>query len=339
MATSPNEEIMSAISEHPPTQTAWSVSSDQALPSQQLSPSTRLSAGHDWHRDTMPRTESVKRRETETRIGVWVDGVVHWDDVSTDYRGSISANTGLTGVQTQAAMSVLNSRPNLRIAIPGSEHPSLSTIVNPRPRQQAISVAPASLASKIENAAPHITVDGTTEDISRPGDAEMYAAMYASIAQNIIPGLRPSDRRSTSSSTASSTVAPSDASEHSKRSSATSMDHVNTSNSLSDNDTTPPGIVDINKPLPPVPIPNTMRSAPAPPSIFVGDADPSNVQNTQNVPYSNKILPGSRVGICYRDSVSAIRVAFLTWTQLMPNSYARLLICQACQTRLGELRR
>jgi hypothetical protein len=291
MATSPNEEIMSAISEHPPTQTAWSVSSDQALPSQQLSPSTRPSAGLDWHQGFVPRTESVKRRETETRIGVWVNGVVHWDDVTTQKASTsnILANTGLAGVQTQAEMPVLNSRPNLRIAIPGSEYPSLSTTANSHPRQQAISFAPADHASKAESATPHITVDGTTKDLSRPGDAETYAAMYASIAQNIIPGLRPKDRHSTSSSTASSTVARSDVSDHSKRSSATSMDHVQTSNCQSD-DTTPPGTVDINKPLPPVPVPNIMRSAPAPPTNFVGNAGPSSMQNTQNAPYSKKDL-------------------------------------------------
>ena len=292
MATSPNEEIMSAISEHPPTQTAWSVSSDQALPSQQLSPSTRPSAGLDWHQGIVPRTESVKRRETETRIGVWVDGVVHWDDVTTQKASTsnILANTGLAGVQTQAEMPVLNSRPNLRIAIPGSEYPSLSTIANSHPRQQAISFAPADHASKAESAPPHITVDGTTEDHSRPGDAEIYAAMYASIAQNIIPGLRPKDRHSTSSSTASSTVARSDVSEHSKRSSATSMDHAQMPIGQLDNDTTPPGIVDINKPLPPVPVPNIMRSAPAPPINFVGNAEPGSMQNTQNAPYSKKDL-------------------------------------------------
>jgi hypothetical protein len=329
MATSPNEEIMSAISEHPPTHTAWSVSSDQALPSQQLSPSTRLSAGLDWHHGTMPRTESVKRRETETRIGVWVDGVVHWDDVTTQKasHSDMLANTGLAGVQTQAAMSVSNSRPNLRIAIP--EYPSLSTIVNSRPHQQATSFAPASLASKVEHATPHITVEGTTEDSSRLGDAETYAAMYASIAQNIIPGLRPNERRSTSSSTANSTVALSDASEHSKRSSATSMDHANTSNFQSDNDTTPPGSVDINKPLPAVPIPNTMRSAPAPPSIFVGDVDPSNMQNTQNAPYSNKTLARisrghllPRLSIGNQSSLSdldAINAEFLRASPYLPS--------------------
>ena len=299
MATSPNEEIISAISEHPPTQTAWSVSPDRALPSQQLSPSIRLSAGLDSYRDIIPRTESVKRRETETRIGVWVDGVVHWDDVSSqndsrsDYRGSLSSNTGLSDDQSQAAMSVVSPRPNLRLAIPGSEYHSLSTIANSHPRQRAASLAPAnpaSKASKVESAPPHIIVDGAREESSRLGDAETYAAMYASVAQNIIPGLRPNDRCSTSSSTASSTVARSDVSEDSKRSSATSLDHVQTSNSQSDNEATPLGIVDINKPLPPVPGPNNIRPSPAPPTDLVGNAEPSPMPNTRSASHSKKSL-------------------------------------------------
>jgi hypothetical protein len=261
MATSPNEEIMSAIGEHPPTQTAWSVSSDQALPSQQLSPSS------DRHQDTMPRKESVKRRETETRIGVWVDGVVHWDDVST---------------QEHSRSNSRGTKPNLRIAIPGSEHPFLSTNANSHPQQRAILFVPVSSACTIENESPHTSIDGTTKDTSRPGDAETYAAMYASVAQNIIPGLRPSDRCSTSSSTASSAVPRSDASENSKRSSATSMDHAQTIIGRSDNDIdmAPPGTVDINKPLPPVPPPFPARAPSNMRSVSAPRTGENSVQNT-----------------------------------------------------------
>lgn len=318
MATSPNEEIMSAISQHPPTQTAWSISSDQAP---QLSPTTRLSAGLDWHQGAMPRTESVKRRETETRIGVWVDGVVHWDGVSTqesscaDSRGSALARTGLTDAHNQIALPIASSRPNLRIAIPGSQYSYISTTAHPHPQRRAIPFDPA---SKIDNVPPHITVDGITEGSSRPGDAEMYAATYTSVAQNIVPGLQPSERRSTSSSTASSTVARSDVSEQSKRSSATSMEHAQTSNGQSDNDMSPPEVVDFNKPLPPVPVPDNMRPAPTPLSNLVDNAEPSSAQNTQHAPRNRKtlarmsqghMLPRLRIGsqssLPYLDMINA----------------------------------
>ena len=327
MATSPNEEIMSAISAHPPTQTAWSVSSDQASPPQQLSPSTRLSAGLDWHGGIVPRTESLKRRETDTRIGVWVDGVVHWDDVSTqedssNYQKSVPAKTE---VQTQSAMSGLNSRPNLRIAIPGSEHPSPSLVSNTCPRQRH---SPPSSTNKVDNVPPHITVDETAEDHSRPGNAEIYAAMYASVAQNIVPGLRANDRRSTSSSTASPTAARSDMSEYSKRSSATSMDHAQTSVGRSDNDTTRDGIVNINKPLPPVPVPEDMCPAPVPRSALDDNAEPSSAHNTQTALGGRKsiarlshanMLPRLRISSQSMSDLDKINAEFLRASPYVPS--------------------
>jgi hypothetical protein len=299
MATSPNEEIMSAISEHPPAQTAWGVSSGQTLPLQQLSPSS------DRHQGTIPGKDSEKRRETESRIGVWVDGVVHWDDVT---------------MPADSRSESRGTRPNLRIAIPaGPEHLSLSTIANSHPQQRTISFAPTGSTRKIENEPAHITIDGTTEETSRPGDAEMYAAMYASVAQNIIPGLRPNDRCSTSSSTACSTLARSDASEHSKRSSATSMDHAQ---AQSDTDATPPGAVNINKPLPPVPAPSNMRSVPAPRS---GE---SSVQSTSIAPgrknlariSHGNLLPRLRIGkqSSFPD-LDAINAEFLRASPYVPS--------------------
>jgi len=316
MSTSPNEEIMSAISQHPPTQTAWSISSDQAPQLRQLSPSNRMSPGLDWYQGTMPRTESVKRRETDTRIGVWVDGVVHWDDVSTQENSRLNY---------QAAMSASNPRPNLRISIPGSERPPLSTIANTFPQQRFTPPVPA---NKVKIVPPHITVDATTEDFSRPGDAEMYAAMYASVAQNIVPGLRPNDRHSASPSTASPTAARSDVSEYSKRSSATSMDRAQTSNGQSDSDITPPGVVDTNKPLPPVPVPDSMRSAPAPPSDFDDDAGSSSAQITQGAHGSTKnlarishghLLPRLAIGNQSLPDLDKINAEFLRASPYVPS--------------------
>jgi len=303
MATSPNEEIMSAIGEHPPTTTAWSVSSDQALPLQQLSPTS------DRHQSTMPRKESVKRRETESRIGVWVDGIVHWDDVTTP-EDSRSESRG--------------TKPNLRIAIPGSEYPSVSTVANSHPQQRAISSGHADSASKVENEPAYISIDGTTEETSRPGDAETYAAMYASVAQNIIPGLRPSDRQSTSS-TASSTVARSDVSEYSKRSSATSMDHVQTIIGQSDNDMTPPSAVDINKPLPPVPgrAPSNMRSVSAPRpgenSVQNTPTASGRKKNLARISHGN-LLPRLRIGKqSSLPNLDAINAEFLRASPYVPS--------------------
>lgn len=284
MATSPNEEIMSAISAHRPAQNLWNIAPDSAAESNQPSPSGRSHPGDLWESDAVQRTDSVKRRETNTRIGVWVDGVAHWDAPVEQQRPRHTAEgldiygAGLPPQLLQDSVSALNAntRPNLTVTIPGNIRPAPTT-TSPLRRQEAPMVAPANMVSKFEHQPPRITVHEATRDFQASRLAEQNVIVQHDGSQELLPG-----SRRISSSTLSSTVDQSDASIYSQGSSTTSIDPVPTTTCR------PDPFVNIHKPLPRVPLPRNMRTAPAPPSSPIGDLKPRSNHITRSAPGTTK---------------------------------------------------
>lgn len=278
MATSPNEEIVSAISENKNFQPMWAALSDHGVPSPQ-SPSTPKQSQVEWQQDCMHRTDSVKRRETNTRIGIWVNGVTHWDEQPAEaniFQGPRATNS----VQSTPAAPYQSAKPTLTVSIPytGPWTNNLSEAVNTISQYP---VEPQGLAqTAIEHQTPQITVaeaKGVVEQLSPAMDP-------LKLPEQLNTGLQPGFRRS-SSSTSSSTINNSDGSFYSKRTSTTSVDPFQAEDELQrrrqdsqagscevydaqcgfrDEATYPSG-ADTNKPLPRVPVPRNMRAAPAPP--------------------------------------------------------------------------
>ncbi|KAK3068527.1 hypothetical protein LTR53_013839, partial [Teratosphaeriaceae sp. CCFEE 6253] len=69
MATSPNEEILSALSEHSPTRSAFTARPHQPL---QHSPAAAQQADVVWNTSTMSyRSPSLRKGDASSRIGLW----------------------------------------------------------------------------------------------------------------------------------------------------------------------------------------------------------------------------------------------------------------------------
>lgn len=282
MATSPNEEIMSAISARPTMQNAWNTELDHVAESNIQSPSSWLHPDNNQDLDTVQRTESSKRRETNTRIGVWVDGVAHWD-VEQEYLQHNAGGSNLGGAAITPnvlADSVLGpsatGRPSLTVTIPGIFRSTPTIAALPR-HKEVVSIAPANTVSKFENSPPRVTVDEVTGDVQKSSPVEEGAAKQQSNTQELQPG-----SRRISSSSSSSTVGQSDASIYSKRSSTTSIDPVLTTAYQPDHG------IDLQKPLPRVPLPQNMRAAPAPPSSPVGALKSRSENLTRSAPGTTK---------------------------------------------------
>jgi hypothetical protein len=258
MATGPNEEIMSAISARPSAQDVWDTNLDHATGPSPQSPSGWLHPDSTWHANTVQRTESSKRRETNSRVGVWVDGIAHWDETieqqhpqHTVDRLDLWTASSVSNVLTDSMQgSSANARPNLTVTIPG---PWQSV---PAVRQQEVAlVAPANTVSKFEHAPPRVVVDKIATELQRSNNTKEPTAAHYDNNLEVQP-----DYRRISSSTASSTAGQSDASIYSKRSSTTSVDPVPATACQQDYN------LDLQKPLPRVPLPRNMRAAPVPPS-------------------------------------------------------------------------
>ena len=301
MANSPNEEILSAIGGSPATSVASKSVQNLVSP---ISPST----GND-RRSTSSlsqRTKSERRRDTNTRIGVWVHGVAHWDD-QTRQEGSgleepsLQAATGFTPVIPNAAEKLnktRTSRPSLSVVIPGRERSieekTISTVVEPMSKRPVVSVAPAGIVSKFATSTPSITIEEPHVDLSldsisphRPSpppdrpSAPVDAASTNTIGQ----------KKSRSSSSLSSSDHD-DASDYSNRSSATSLEN------LAANGTPDKGkqkvSPDVNKPLPPNPTSRPQLEAPAPPSSPTEGKAARNL-STKSAPGGKKHNPFYRV--------------------------------------------
>ena len=306
MATSPNEEILSALSgPGSPTHFAFTGSNQQVSSIQQSSRSKNRSPVKSTQ-----RTRSERRKENDTRIGVWVDGIAHWDDEGSQNSVASKVTTfeEQTGFSPLAPVSTarLNgsqTKPRLSVVIPTGEplinDTTLSTIVQPTPHRPVISVAPANLVTKFGLSSSNIT-------IPEPGDVSPLESALRNTAQAQPPPIRPnaphrissqsnafaikSTSRSSTPSSPISSDEPDSCSEYSQRSSATSVDVLaaNTTPEKAkkalkirkrpaylNSDAAPPaatvvdeeatGRPDVNKPLPPSPIPPPQRAAPPPP--------------------------------------------------------------------------
>ncbi|KAK0323389.1 hypothetical protein LTR82_005749 [Friedmanniomyces endolithicus] len=311
MATSPNDEILSALSESSVTQAALPAQSQLPL---QHSPILQGGRFGDKRTGSLhqqrPRGE---KRDENSRIGLWVNGVAQWDDhlpMRNDQHSqwveeAISQETHFmplhpAATPTNVPLAIGGSRPSLSVCIPhGSESKentmALSTVIQPKPQQPVVSLAPASMVSKFNIAAPVIFV---TEDSSEKHDVSpvdsvqhtppprrVRAAEDQSQLKVVSPeSLRPEPSRESSSS-AGSDITDSDdkSSVYSKHSSATSVEDLQipipvrskkrlsgrtlTSRTPSTENISAQQVADVNKPLPPNPHPIPPRLAPAAPAL------------------------------------------------------------------------
>ena len=298
MATSPNEEILTAVSGSP-TQTAF-----------KHSPTQRM--GSFWNKSNTAltqRTTSQACKDTKTRIGVWVHGVVHWDDQAiVDRVGweepSLQADTGfspLMPLQADGLNASLSGglRPMLSVVIPSSEplinDTTISTIVQSMPRRPVVSVAPASIVSTF--ATPSLTVDESYE-ISPLESTPRHATVNLDRGVTVAYG----GTRQSGSSSSSTWEDRDDSSVLSQRSSATSIEALTRSGTPSKDN----GVVNItgnappnyNKPLPPSPIPLPQRAAPTAPCLSAlqtsGRAERSLSARSAPADTGRSMLPPSR---------------------------------------------
>lgn len=286
MATRPNEEILSAISQQTSPQLPMGESSLQTTPTQMTA---------FWNRSTSSlthRPRSVERSETNSRIGMWVNGLAQWDEDALHFRAAvyeatIEEQTGFTPLRP-AMNSLTVTRPNLSVVIPGGEPTvndmSLSTIIQPRPYRPIVSVAPAAIVSQFRNT-PAITVDEARD--APFADSKSACPVPPRVQPKNPLQIDPTEERrslndSRTPSTSSSDTEQDGFSNHSTRSSATSVEATlpcpeRSKQRLSGNllsaslkhlksfEDGGRRTSDVNKPLPPSPIPVPTRSAPAPP--------------------------------------------------------------------------
>jgi hypothetical protein len=309
MATSPNDEILSAVSEHPPSPIGGGPRTPQST-----QPSPVQQKHHFWQAPSSPtahRTRSERRRSHDNRIGIWANGVAQWDDklnVAVPHEQhqewveeAIRENTGFMPLSTSTLTT--GQKPTLSVVIPGEDGSkartmALSTIVQPKPQRPVISVPPTSLVSRFGMAPPAITVtpEPAAEHIVSPVESIQQTpppeVQLGFVAATLSPeNLRPkASRESTSSAESTNSDQEDNSSLSSKRSSATSIEAViiplpkRSSKRLSGmalstarRSSTPVDIARscspavLNKPLPPYPLPQPQRLAPTTATASVRD--------------------------------------------------------------------
>lgn len=315
MATSPNDEILSAISGSPIQQdfnsSSHRTSSSQASKTS-TTPTSPTQANSFWNKATIPlsqRTKSQRQRDHNSRIGVWVDGVAHWDDQALVDRNigweepSLEDQTAFTPFTPIPATGLngAQSKPTLKVTIPENERllvtdTTISTIVEPMPRRPVVSVAPASIVTKFVSTSttPSLTFD------------ELYdVSPIEERSKQITPPERPkapthADEvgrpRLSESSSYSSVTDVDNSSEISHGSSATSMEALA---GLKPEKEKP---IDVS-PVIPAPAdsnakktPNLDKPLPAPPCPDrVGPAPPTMSGLTAERSFSTKSVPESRM--------------------------------------------
>ncbi|WPG97560.1 Hypothetical protein R9X50_00033700 [Acrodontium crateriforme] len=139
MATSPNDEIISAIIGLSPTAIACS-------PTSQRRPSSAQEERIWRSQSTLVSKSQLERRRTSNaRIGVWVNGVAHWDEPDEERNADEPAQIDRHTQKT----SPLRNKPTLSVQIPtGRQELDLPVIVHPRPQRPINSAAPAGTLSK-----------------------------------------------------------------------------------------------------------------------------------------------------------------------------------------------
>ncbi|CAK3887504.1 hypothetical protein MYCFIDRAFT_213610 [Lecanosticta acicola] len=224
MATSPNDEILCAISEHPPTLKALSFHSELSLPSLQDIESCGTTS-------LSQQARSRKRKDMDNRVGVWVDGIVHWDeDVMDSHKQVVEVEEEIGFTPFRPA-----EKPHLSVIIPGDASEKIPAIWQPQPRRLAALANPSSKFSRPQGMVPEKARKtlGLAMDVGCPVSPPSRPNKPSSNAgENFL------ESRSTSSN---SSARNESSTGHSRRSSATSMERSSTPSSLD------------SKPLPPIP--------------------------------------------------------------------------------------
>lgn len=308
MATSPNDEILSAISGspiQPSINSPFHQRSSSRASKASTTPTSPTPPSSFWNKATLPlnqRTKSQRKRDHNSRIGVWVDGVAHWDDQAlVDRTGweepSLEEQTGFTAL-TPIPVTKLNGTqpPTLKLTIPENDRlvvtdTTISTIVEPMPRP-VVSVAPASIVTKFVSLSttPTNTFDelydvSPIEERSRPISPPLERPKALQPAEHDESQLKLSE-----TSSHSSVTDVDNSSEISHGSSATSMEALAGGVQVEKGNVSPitpapeaknaKQTPNLDKPLPAPPCP--MRAAPAPPSAPKAERSDS----TRSVPES-----------------------------------------------------
>ncbi|KAK4506592.1 hypothetical protein PRZ48_000324 [Zasmidium cellare] len=230
MATSPNEEILSAISINERELTLNALNRGDSSP---LSPIQQdMLRSKSTTSLATQRSKSQKRKDSQSRIGVWINGVVHWDDTvnsNSEKQEEKIEETGFTPIRpvsagTQLGQQLAARRPYLSVVIPASEplinDKTLSTIVQPKPRRP-ISVAPASIVTKFPRQPPAIVLEQPKDVSPLEQDSAMVVSPPDRPHAPVHSGSRGSHASRSSTSGSSITT---DQSASSRRSSATSVE-------------------------------------------------------------------------------------------------------------------
>ncbi|KAK6436246.1 hypothetical protein LTR95_007561 [Oleoguttula sp. CCFEE 5521] len=282
MATSPNEEILSALSAKEQNyMTAVSTLNSESGATR--SPVTSPAAS---------QSPSARKRESN-RIGVWINGVAHWDGEAVNQPSWVQQERIVeetTGFTPLRADDTTQQRPQLSVTIPELHKAvadmSLSTVTQSRSSRSFVSVAPASILATYGMSTPQIIVG---EDVSPLDTASIQAtpppepATPNTTAQPEESQMQQAHRLSSSTETSTDRD---DDSVHSQSSSATSVEDAVTavlhapeakpddpwspsstySRSIGDG-AVKTAVRNVDKPLPRIPPPRRMRPAPAPPTL------------------------------------------------------------------------
>lgn len=300
MATSPNDEILSAVSEHSPAPLAF-----VKLPGKG-SPLKRLSLRNDIQ--AQPQTRSTEH----DRIGIWASGVTHWDNDKHVVREvpDIEEDIGFTSLQPGLHVPMVGAaRPNLCVLIPPNQplvnDTTVSTVVRLAVARAMVSVAPPRIVSHVGVLSSAMTPN-EARDISPPESNRAYTPTPSPKSRSISARFdftKPpsSGERNTSrpsSSSCSSVIEPDNISLDSNRSSATSVEAVAPSGSPGRDDniseTREQKVAafgdpctsiahaprNLDKPLPAVPVPSPNRSAPVPPCSACGKHESNSLHPT-----------------------------------------------------------
>lgn len=190
-------------------------------------------------------SRSQRQDEAYTRIGVWVDGVVHWDDaakLAPSYRNVIEAETGFAPLRAEniSATSADRAKPNLTVTIPGSEplnnDTTISTVIHPQ--RSVIAIAPFTIANavpaSVSQRQPALIPARDVSSIvpqrfNAPCDLAYPPTTYGpeDASRPVLAAGDHQIKRSRSPSSSESSTRFDDASTYSKRSSATSTDATN----------------------------------------------------------------------------------------------------------------
>ena len=215
MATSPNDEILSAVSDFTRTPSVYTAATRHSALQQEVPVRNKRSSS------LLQRVRSERRQDTDSRIGVWMNGTTRWDGDADDVVRSSSRRVKAEQTLRQDRNSQL-SRPSLSVMIPGARHDSThSALVRPTSQPSSIMATPVSAMCHLHTWA----ADGdrrTDHDLVSPIIPVPVPSMREQVPR---AGARPrTSRASSSSSSLTEDEAKSSASQRSSRSSATSAE-------------------------------------------------------------------------------------------------------------------